>query len=820
MAAFGWSAGDLAAAIGVLWTVCESLRGAGGASDSYQSNLNFLQGLHGTLKRLHDFNAVTLTPDDLTFIKSQLDLVQKPVDKFTQYIVSRYGSDLGIRPTGKAARRLVIGSGKKIAWALLKEADKLKDEISLPLLSIQLCELHQIRLIACELRDQLPSEIANLIKSNISNTLPGLLEQNIGPLQSLIAKQSKVQEDRDMAINTKLAEIPRNLTRLQKELDDRVQKTIGDVLYPLEKGLCSISESSKVTKDFLGQKIDQLPTRIVKDIIALTRATEAKNSATLQSVQRIEKVLQDNTFDIEALKSSLIGNASPSDEEREEPMLAKNDSSPQQTLLEVQMHFKQVTLLLARLVRELLGKFWPVIAPILLHLQILKVYIIHAPSFLLNDNITFIDVFNRPKSLPYGVYRNWETFTRFLNVNFEGIPGNRQIMENNFWLTDHKGRIIDRTTWGSLVKPKAQISMAVVLDSMAIGDHCPKCNTAIQISGNAEELSVKCAGHDCGLEINIVTALETLATPISKRLSQRPKYPVSFEISRSVTYFQNKNARDEARETYKELDMDPEETLIEEPNINKHKNIHTEYAHLALAEQRSRPDNVVWDIVEQEDNRKTEAFELQKYFRRVLFVSQPTPKCPICSFSRFTYYDDISRHMVIEHTHIYVCIFHFAGCTAKFANKVQWKCHVACEHLNWVCGERACPNKQDSPMSHYWKQNYRLMRKSQMEPFYRALRHRAQKALEVLGRHEKVPLVKLGCPMRDCGFEFEGENCWDERMEHIAKHVKDNAIYVEEYPCGDLDVVHSDDQLFVEWASYENILGRTTRGKFWLQDTN
>ena len=107
-----------------------------------------------------------------------------------------------------------------------------------------------------------------------------------------------------------------------------------------------------------------------------------------------------------------------------------------------------------------------------------------------------------------------------------------------------------------------------------------------------------------------------------------------------------------------------------------------------------------------------------------------------------------------------------------------------------------------------------------MEPFYRALRHRAQKALEVLGRHEKVPLVKLGCPMRDCGFEFEGENCWDERMEHIAKHVKDNAIYVEEYPCGDLDVVHSDDQLFVEWASYENIMGRTTRGKFWLQDTN
>ncbi|KAF5877196.1 putative c2h2 finger domain protein [Botrytis fragariae] len=820
MAAFGWSAGDLAAAIGVLWTVCESLRSAGGASDSYQSSLDFLQGLHGTLKRLRDFNAVTLTPDDLTFIKSQLNLVQKPVDKFTQKIISRYGSDLGKQPTGRAVRRLIIGTGKKIAWALLKEADTLKDEISLPLLSIQLCELHQIRLIACELRDQLPTEIANLIHSNISNTLPSLLEQHIGPLRSFTAAQSKVQDDREMAINTKLANIPRNLTRLQKELDDKVQKTIEDALHPLGEGLCGISESSKVTKDFLGQKIDQLPTRIFKDINALTRATEAQYSATLQSVQRVEKVLQDNTSDIKALKSSLIGNALSPDEEREERMLATNGSNPQQTLLEVQMHFKQVTLLLARLVRELLGQFWPFIAPILLHLQILKVHIVHAPSFLLSENIMFIDVFNRPRSLPYGIYRNWETFTRFLHINFEGIPGSRQIMEDNFWLTDNKGRTIDQTTWDSLVKPKAQISMAVILDSMAIGDHCPRCSTAIRIPGNTEELSVKCAGHDCGLEINIVTALETLTTQTSKRLAQRPKYPVSYEISRSVTYFEIKNTRDEARETYKELDTDPEETLIEESNINKYKNIHAEYAHLARAEQRKAPDKVVWDIVKQEDNRKTEAFELQKYFRRVLFVRQPTPKCQICSFSRFTYYDDISRHMVIEHTHIYVCIFHFAGCAAKFANKVQWKCHVACKHLNWVCGESACLSKQDSPMNHYWKQNYRIMRKSQMELFYRALRDRAKKALEVLGRHEKVPSVKLGCPMRDCEFEFEGKNCWDERMEHIAKHIKDNAIYVEEYPCGDLDVVHSDDQMFVEWALNENILGRTVRGKFWLQDTD
>lgn len=145
MAAFGWSVGDLAAAIGVIWTVCESLRSAGGASDSYQSNLGFLRGLHATLQRLHDFHDGSLSPDDVAFIASQIQLVQQPVDKFKQKILSRYGSYLGPQPTQQALRGWIIGSAKKVAWALLKEAEKLKDEILFPLLSIQLCELHQIR---------------------------------------------------------------------------------------------------------------------------------------------------------------------------------------------------------------------------------------------------------------------------------------------------------------------------------------------------------------------------------------------------------------------------------------------------------------------------------------------------------------------------------------------------------------------------------------------------------------------------------------------------------------------------------------------------
>lgn len=302
----------------------------------------------------------------------------------------------------------------------------------------------------------------------------------------------------------------------------------------------------------------------------------------------------------------------------------------------------------------------------------------------------------------------------------------------------------------------------------------------------------------------------------------RPKFPVSFEISRSVQYFKGVNSREQKRDTYKDLiSMEPEEIFLREPDPDTLKNIHDEYAHLALAEQRKFDGplgDFVWDIQKREEDRKVEAFELQKYFRRVFFYEQPKQACCICSFSDFVYSDDIYRHMVVEHTHIYVCIFRFAGCTAKFTNKTQWKCHVACEHLNWVCGERVCPNKRASPRNHYWKENHRMISKAQKAPYHQALRKTALKALEALDRYEKVLSVKLGCPIRDCDSEFEGGHCWDERMEHIAEHIKESAIYVEEYPCGNLDVIHSNDQLFVGWALKENIVGRSPRGKFWLQD--
>jgi len=66
------------------------------------------------------------------------------------------------------------------------------------------------------------------------------------------------------------------------------------------------------------------------------------------------------------------------------------------------------------------------------------------------------------------------------------------------------------------------------------------------------------------------------------------------------------------------------------------------------------------------------------------------------------------------------------------------------------------------------------------------------------------------CPVDGCGVMFEGatrEACkkaWDERMEHIGKHLDPvNGI---------IEVNHQQDPLLVEWAQIEGIVERVSTG--------
>lgn len=97
---------------------------------------------------------------------------------------------------------------------------------------------------------------------------------------------------------------------------------------------------------------------------------------------------------------------------------------------------------------------------------------------------------------------------------------------------------------------------------------------------------------------------------------------------------------------------------------------------------------------------------------------------------------------------------------------------------------------------------------------------------------------RLGCPVRGCGagnggMWFEGRGCWDERMEHLGKHlermgermavdelgllgISHQAMLSNVPNSSDVGINQEDDPLFLEWAVRVGIIERGNGGEWKL----
>lgn len=69
------------------------------------------------------------------------------------------------------------------------------------------------------------------------------------------------------------------------------------------------------------------------------------------------------------------------------------------------------------------------LAPFLLHLRTIQTCISQMPSLLLDNNITFIDVLGRTRSIPYIYYRSWDVCPLELIANFPFVTSVADITE-------------------------------------------------------------------------------------------------------------------------------------------------------------------------------------------------------------------------------------------------------------------------------------------------------------------------------------------------------------------------------------------------------
>ncbi len=218
--------------------------------------------------------------------------------------------------------------------------------------------------------------------------------------------------------------------------------------------------------------------------------------------------------------------------------------------------------------------------------------------------------------------------------------------------------------------------------------------------------------------------------------------------------------------------------------------------------------------------------------------------CSECRNSIFKDENSLQKHIKTQHTRPFICIFHFAGCKSTFASKNEWKRHCASQHLllnYWLCEQDQCAKVSNSHISSKATASWQgecgaQYRGSGAIPALPngAIFNRKDLYTQHLRRMHVPPSVKkqvkqkkpvpewednirsyqeqarrtrchlpthMDCPAPGCKAEFEGPNAWDERMEHVAKHLDKAGLGVESR----ISFGGNQDATLIQWATRPDV---------------
>ncbi|EQB53144.1 hypothetical protein CGLO_07165 [Colletotrichum gloeosporioides Cg-14] len=176
---FGWSAGDIAAAIKLVYNVYEALDSSAGASRDYRDAVTFLKSLIHTLNTLTglaDWEAYPAYRED---IKRQVELIRSTVTEFLQSI-EKYESSLGRSAKSGRLRQFA----PKLKWHMLcaKQTLVLKSRIQSHM-SVLNIVMHRLAIdVVIKTQKDLPelcrSVFQDAIRPELTATLTDALQQD------------------------------------------------------------------------------------------------------------------------------------------------------------------------------------------------------------------------------------------------------------------------------------------------------------------------------------------------------------------------------------------------------------------------------------------------------------------------------------------------------------------------------------------------------------------------------------------------------------------------------------------------------------------
>ncbi|PKS07532.1 hypothetical protein jhhlp_006136 [Lomentospora prolificans] len=153
----------------------------------------------------------------------------------------------------------------------------------------------------------------------------------------------------------------------------------------------------------------------------------------------------------------------------------------------------------------------------------------------------------------------------------------------------------------------------------------------------------------------------------------------------------------------------------------------------------------------------------------------------------FTTNSELQDHVQQTHPRPLVCVFSYAGCTSTFGSKNEWKRHVLSQHIilqYWLCTDPACVrtnpesggtifNRKDLYTQHVRRmhvpEKYKeTVNNKARDPEWDQILRKMQESAE--RKRCRMPTY-MRCPAEGCSIEFRSATAWDDRMEHVAKHL-------------------------------------------------
>ncbi|RYP78416.1 hypothetical protein DL771_000601 [Monosporascus sp. 5C6A] len=234
--------------------------------------------------------------------------------------------------------------------------------------------------------------------------------------------------------------------------------------------------------------------------------------------------------------------------------------------------------------------------------------------------------------------------------------------------------------------------------------------------------------------------------------------------------------------------------------------------------------------------------------------SFPCSQCPEIAFKDE---NGLQKHIKTQHTRPFICVFHFAGCKSTFASKNEWKRHCSSQHLllnYWLCQQDQCAKVANSPhtLSGSWQDprsacydryecvpplpNGAIFNRKDLYTQHLRRMHVPPNVKKQVKQKKQVPEWEdsvrsyqeaahrirchlptyMDCPAPGCRVKFEGTNAWDERMEHVAKHLDRAGLGVE----SPISFGGDHDSTLIEWATRPDvsIIRRDGKGRWELHN--